>query len=61
MPMNTRHWERLQAFYLDAVAGFDFVLSYVQSEQQRAMECVRGTELDLTELQNTRLFSYDKI
>ena len=57
----TWHWERLQAFYLDAAAGFAFVLGYVQSEQQRAMEFVRGTELDSTEFQDTRLFSYDQI
>src|ERR1700733_2175618 len=57
----TQHWRRLQAFYLDAAAGFALVFGQLQSEQQRAMEFVRGTELDSTEFQDTRMFSYDKI
>src|SRR5712692_404424 len=32
----TQHWKRLEAFYLDAVAGFSFVLSHVESEQEQA-------------------------
>ena len=57
----TQHWERLQAFYLDAVTGFTFVLSHVESEQQLARGFVRGTELDSVEFQGTRMFSYSEI
>ncbi len=34
----TQHWNRLQAFYLDAVAGFAFVLRHVESEQKMARD-----------------------
>ena len=57
----TQHWHRLQAFYLDAVAGFTFVLSHVESEQELARGFVRGTELDSVEFQDTRMFSYSDI
>ena len=57
----TQHWKRLQAFYLDAVAGFAFVLSHVETEQGRARGFVRGTELDSVEFQDTRQFSYSDI
>jgi hypothetical protein len=57
----TAHWKRLQAFYLDAVAGFNFVLGHVEAEQETARGFVRGTELDSTEFQDTRIFSYDEI
>ena len=57
----SQHWERLQAFYLDAVAGFAFVLSHVESEQEVARGFVRGTDLDSVEFQDTRMFSYSEI
>src|SRR5271165_4338388 len=57
----TQHWKRLQAFYLDAVAGFAFVLSHVESEQELARGFVRGSELDSVEFQDTRMFSYSDI
>lgn len=57
----TRHWKRLQAFYLDAAAGFAFVLSHVESEQEIARGFVRGTELDAVKFQDTRMFSYSDI
>ena len=40
-------WTRLQAFYLDAVAGFRFVASYVQAEQGEARSFVQGSDMDL--------------
>ena len=40
-------WMRLHAFYLDAVAGFRLVASYVQSEQSRARNFVQGSDMDL--------------
>jgi hypothetical protein len=57
----TAHWNRLQAFYLDAVAGFNFVLGHVEAEQETARGFVRGAELDSTEFQDTRMFSYAEI
>jgi hypothetical protein len=57
----TQHWERLQAFYLDAVAGFRFVREYVEAEQEQARNFVRGTELDSQAFQDTRMFSYADI
>jgi hypothetical protein len=54
----TQHWKRVQAFYLDAVAGFAFVLSHVESEQELARGFVRGSELDSVEFQDIRMFSY---
>ena len=41
-------WTRLQAFYLDAVAGFRFVASYVQAEQGEARSFVQGSDMDLS-------------
>lgn len=57
----TEHWERLHAFYLDAVAGFAFVLNHVESEQAEAGRYVRGSELDSQEFQDTRMFAYSVI
>jgi hypothetical protein len=57
----TQHWNRLQAFYLDATAGFNFVLGHVESEQERARDFVRGSELDSVDFQDTRMFSYSEI
>jgi hypothetical protein len=57
----TQHWSRLQAFYLDAVAGFAFVLNRVEAEQAQARAFVRGSELDSQEFQDTRMFSYADI
>lgn len=57
----TQVCERLQAFYLDAVVGFAFVRSHVESDQARARSLVRGSELDSEEFQNTRMFTYSQI
>jgi hypothetical protein len=57
----TQHWERLHAFYLDAVAGFEFVLNHVESEQAEARNYVRDSELDSQEFQDTRMFTYSNI
>ena len=54
-------WTRLQAFYLDAVAGFRFVASYVQAEQGKARSFVQGTDMDSEMAQDERIFSYDQI
>jgi hypothetical protein len=57
----TEHWRRLQAFYLDSVAGFEFVRRHVETEQAQARSFVSGSELDSEEFQNTRMFSYSDI
>lgn len=57
----TQLWERLQAFYLDAAAGFQFVLDQVESEQERSRSYVQGSELDSQAFQDTRGFSYARI
>jgi hypothetical protein len=57
----TRLWKRLQALYLDAVAGFAFVRSHVESDQARARSYLEGTELDTEEFQDTRTFTYEQI
>jgi hypothetical protein len=57
----TRHWKRLQALYLDAVAGFSFVLGHVEAEQAQARAFVQGSELDSQDFQDTRMFSYAEI
>jgi hypothetical protein len=57
----TKHWERLQAFYLDSVAGFEFVRTHVEAEQAEARAYVRGSELDSQEFQDTRMFTYSDI
>ena len=57
----TEHWKRLQAFYLDAVAGFSFVRSHVESEQAQARYFVQGSELDSEQFQDTRMFTYAEI
>lgn len=57
----TRFWHRLQALYLDAVAGFAFVRSHVESDQAQARSYVRGSELDSEEFQDTRTFTYSQI
>lgn len=57
----TEHWKRLQAFYLDAVAGFAFVRSHVEAEQAQARNFVLGSELDSQEFQDTRMFTYADI
>jgi hypothetical protein len=54
-------WMRLHAFYLDAVAGFRLVASYVQSEQSRARNFVQGSDMDSEEAQDERIFSYEEI
>ncbi|MAE44427.1 MAG: hypothetical protein CMF63_05510 [Magnetovibrio sp.] len=57
----TQVWIRLQAFYLDAVAGFAFVRSHVESDQARARSHFRGSEFDSEEFQDTRMFTYSEI
>jgi len=57
----TQLWNRLQAFYLDAVAGFDFVRSHVESDQALARSDVKGSELDSEEFQDARMFTYSQI
>lgn len=57
----TQHWSWLQAFYLDAVVGFDLVRDHVVAEQEQARSFVQGTDLDLEEFQDTRMFTYARI
>jgi hypothetical protein len=57
----TQLWKRLQAFYLDSVAGFAFVRARVEGEQARARRYVAGTDLDSEEFQDTRMFVYSDI
>ena len=57
----TALWERLQAFYLDSVAGFHFLTGHLRDEQTKARGFVQGSELDRKSFQDTRLFSYDSI
>jgi hypothetical protein len=54
-------WRRLQAFYLDAAAGFEFVFQHVRSEQAKARNFVEGSELDSEAFQDTRSFTYAEI
>ena len=54
-------WERLQAFYLDSVAGFHFLIAHLRDEQERVRGLVHGSELDSEAFQDTRLFNYDNI
>lgn len=54
-------WNRLQALYLDAVAGFAFVRGHVESDQAHARSYVQGSELDSEEFQDTRMFTYAQI
>lgn len=54
-------WKRLQALYLDAVAGFKLLREHVETKQTRSRIMVQGTELDTEQFQNTRMFSYDQI
>jgi hypothetical protein len=56
-----QHWKRLQAFYLDAAAGFAFVRGQVESNQARSRSYLAGTELDSEEFQDTRVFTYANI
>ncbi len=57
----TRVWKRLQAFYLDAVAGFAFVRSHVESDQAAARSYTQESELDSEDFQDTRMFTYSQI
>jgi hypothetical protein len=57
----TQHWKRLQAFYLDAVVGFDLVRGHVVAEQEQARSFVRGSDLDSEAFQDTRMFTYTQI
>jgi hypothetical protein len=54
-------WTRLHAFYLDAVAGFRFVASYIQAEQSKARYFVQDSDMDSEAAQDERIFSYDEI
>jgi hypothetical protein len=53
----TRLWKRLQAFYLDAAVGFEFVRSEVEADQARARSYVRESELDSEGFQDKRTYS----
>jgi hypothetical protein len=57
----TQHWKRLQAFYLDAVVGFDLVHGHVVAEQKLARSYVQGTDLDSEGFQDTRFFTYGRL
>src|SRR6266404_3466242 len=57
----TQLWTRLQAFYLDAAAGFALVRDHVEAEQRRARSYVQGSELDSEEFQNALSFTYSGI
>lgn len=57
----TELWNRLQAFYLDAVVGFALVRSRVKSDQARARSYVQGSDLDSEEFQDTLTFTYSQI
>jgi len=57
----TQQWNRLQAFYLDAVVGFAFIRNHVEVDQSRARSFLQGTELDSEEFQDARRFSYNRI
>jgi len=57
----TQHWKRVQAMYLDAIAGFLLVRQSVEKEQSEARKLVEGSELDSEDFQNTRQFTYARI
>ena len=57
----TQLWKRLQAFYLDAVAGFNLIRNHVEKNQEQMRAYLRGTELDSEAFQDTRLFTYANI
>src|ERR1017187_2023911 len=57
----TNLWQRLQALYLDAAAGFALVRAHVEQEQSTSRAYVQGSELDSEEFQDTRMFTYDRI
>ena len=57
----THVWKRLQAFYLDAAAGFALVRARVESDQARLRSYLQGTELDSEAFQDTLTFSYTQI
>ena len=57
----TQFLTRLEALYIDAVAGFELVRSRVVSDQETVRNLLEGTECDSEEFQNGRLFSYDLI
>jgi hypothetical protein len=57
----TQLWKRLQAFYLDAVAGFNLIRDYAINDQEQMRAYLRGTELDSEAFQDTRLFIYANI
>ncbi|HUZ72697.1 MAG TPA: hypothetical protein VMU87_06910 [Stellaceae bacterium] len=57
----TALWNRLQALYLDAAAGFMFVHANVEAYQKKARQYVEGSELDSEAFQDTRRFDYTNI
>ncbi len=57
----TRFLTRMEALYLDAVAGFAFVYSRVTADQEEVRKLVAGTDLDSEEFQDTRRFTYTQI
>ena len=57
----TRLWERLQAFYLDASAGFASIQAQAVQDQKQMRTYVVGSDLDSEEFQDTLSFSYAQI
>ena len=57
----TNVWQRLQALYLDAAAGFALIRGHVEQEQSTSRAYVQGSELGSEEFQDTCMFTYDKI
>ncbi|HUK59703.1 MAG TPA: hypothetical protein VLV50_10775 [Stellaceae bacterium] len=57
----TQFWNRIQALYLDAVAGFAFVRSRVEAEQAFTRSIVPGTDFDSEDFQDALSFSYTQI
>jgi hypothetical protein len=43
----TQLWKRLQAFYLDAIAGFNLIRNHVEKNQEQMRAYLRGSELVL--------------
>jgi hypothetical protein len=57
----TQLWKRLQAFYLDAVAGFNLIRNHVEKDQEQMRAFLRGTELDSEAFQDSMIFTYANI
>jgi hypothetical protein len=57
----TQLWKRLQAFYLDAVAGFNLIRNHVEKDQEQMRAFLRGTELESEAFQDSMIFTYANI